>query len=192
MWKDTFNMSWIQTATDVYFYPFDPDPEMIRIEDIAHALSHLCRFTGHTREFYSVAQHSVYVSFLCPQEHKLWGLLHDATEAYINDLSSPVKAKLNQYKIVEKQLMRTVCDAFNLPHEEPLSVKDADIVMLHKEMRELMPPRLIDDCQAHRAGFPIIPWSPHEAKTVFLSVFQRLTVGHTVNALGIKPLEGCN
>ena len=68
-----------------------PNPDDIRIEDIAHALSNQCRFAGHAREFYSVAEHSVHVSQLCLPEHALWGLLHDASEAYLVDLPRPLK-----------------------------------------------------------------------------------------------------
>ena len=82
---------WIQTMSGVIFYPLDPRPEEIRIEDIAHALSHQCRFAGHCREFYSVAEHSVRVSRELPQEFMLWGLLHDASEAYLVDLPRPIK-----------------------------------------------------------------------------------------------------
>src|SRR5579885_2784587 len=83
---------WIQTYCGVAFYPLDPRPEEILIEDIAHALSMLCRFTGHVKRFYSVAQHCVYVSHRCDPKDALWGLLHDAAEAYLNDISRPVKS----------------------------------------------------------------------------------------------------
>jgi hypothetical protein len=70
----------ITTFSDVRFWPLLPNPDDIRIEDIAHALSNQCRFAGHAREFYSVAEHCVRVSQLCRPEEALWGLLHDASE----------------------------------------------------------------------------------------------------------------
>lgn len=70
---------WIATFTGGVFFPLAPRVEDVRISDIAHALSMLCRFAGHTRGFYSVAQHSVLVSRLCSQQDALWGLLHDAS-----------------------------------------------------------------------------------------------------------------
>src|SRR5271165_7548492 len=82
---------WIQTYTGRVMYPLDPRPEEINIIDIAHALSNLCRFTGHVRTFYSVAEHSVRVSQHCDPKDALWGLLHDASEAYLADMSRPMK-----------------------------------------------------------------------------------------------------
>ncbi|MFG0247924.1 MAG: phosphohydrolase, partial [Phycisphaeraceae bacterium JB051] len=79
-------MSWIQTYTGKAFYPLREDPGIIDIRDIAHALSLQCRFNGHCSDFYSVAQHSVHVSEVVPQAFALWGLLHDAAEAYMSDL----------------------------------------------------------------------------------------------------------
>src|ERR1017187_10636100 len=76
----------ITTFSGIHFWPLLPNPADIRIEDIAHALSNQCRFAGHAREFYSVAEHSVRVSQLCPPEDALWGLLHDASEAYLTDV----------------------------------------------------------------------------------------------------------
>src|SRR6266496_3875421 len=78
-------------ASGKWFNVFNPKPEDVDIRDIAHALSNQCRFTGHTKEFYSVAQHSVLVSTFCAPEDAAWGLLHDASEAYLSDIASPVK-----------------------------------------------------------------------------------------------------
>src|SRR5271165_4859950 len=92
---------WIQTYTGKKFFPMDPKPEDICIEDIAHSLSMICRFTGHSREFYSVAQHSVYVSELCSEQWMLHGLLHDAEEAYTNDLARPIK-RLKEFEFFRR------------------------------------------------------------------------------------------
>ena len=103
----------IQTFTGRMFWPIDPQPDEVDIEDIAHALSNVCRFCGHTREFYSVAQHSVLVSEIVPAAFALEGLLHDATEAYISDVARPVKPYLTNYKEIEINLYRAIAKRFN-------------------------------------------------------------------------------
>src|SRR4051794_32940266 len=81
----------IITSTGKWFDVFNPNPADVDIEDIVHALSMQCRFTGHTKEFYSVAQHSVLVSLTCPSVDALYGLVHDGSEAYLSDIARPVK-----------------------------------------------------------------------------------------------------
>ena len=88
---DTSKPGWVQTVTGKAFYPLKPDPSLISIEDIAWALSMQCRFAGHVLHFYSVAEHCVYISNSVPMEDALWGLLHDATEAYLTDVPRPLK-----------------------------------------------------------------------------------------------------
>lgn len=129
----------ILTATGRYFDFSRPTADMIDIEDIAHALSRINRFTGHTRDFYSVAQHSVAVSELVPPEHALAGLLHDASEAYMGDLSSPLKQLVPQYKEIEQRVERAICARFGLVFPLDPSVKEADLRMLVTERRDLMP-----------------------------------------------------
>jgi hypothetical protein len=82
---------WMQTFTGRAFYPLDPRPEDIDPVDIAHALSLICRYGGHSSRFYSVAEHCVLMSHAVAPEHALWALLHDATEAYLGDMIRPLK-----------------------------------------------------------------------------------------------------
>ena len=166
--------------------PLSPDPAQIDLEDIAHALSNQCRFTGHTREFYSVAQHSVLVSYECDPEDALWGLLHDATEAYVSDICRPVKRFTEwgkAYEDVEVELMRAVGDAFDLPDLKPddyglsmpSSVKRADDLLLRTEMRDLMPDGVEDTLPGDTLEGELVCWTPKDAKLAYLERFYEIT-----------------
>ena len=111
----------IGTFSGLRFWPLDPNPEKILIADIAHALAHQCRFGGHASKFYSVAEHSVHVSQLCLPEDALWGLLHDASEAYLVDLPRPLKLlpEFAPYREAERRLQRAVALRFGLPPDQP-------------------------------------------------------------------------
>ena len=123
----------ILTFTGRMVDPCNPDPADIDIEDVAHALSHLCRFTGHASTFYSVAQHSLFVSnWLAHRGAKpvlqLAGLLHDASEAYLGDLNTPAKLQLRDYQLAEGRVQQAVAEAFGLDPSllSCASVKEAD------------------------------------------------------------------
>jgi hypothetical protein len=166
---------WMQTATGRQVYPLDPRVEDICIEDIAHALSNQCRFAGHVRHFYSVAQHSVLVSYCCKPEDALWGLLHDATEAYLVDVPTPVKRFLSEYKGYENALEKVICDRFLLQRGMPPSVHKADAVLLATEARDLMgPPPASWGPMQEPLRMVIIPWDPGLAKRKFLQRFVAL------------------
>jgi uncharacterized protein len=168
---------WGCTFTGRQYWPEDPRPEDIDIEDIAHALAHQCRFGGHCREFYSVAQHSVLVSEACPPEHALWGLLHDASEAYLVDVPRPAKRAMPEYVRMEAAMMAAVCKRFGLSAEMPAAVKLADEATLAAEARDLMPPASVARwCLpvAPVVTAPIRPLSPADAKGLFLHRFSVL------------------
>lgn len=130
----------ILTHSGINFNLLNPDLDLIDIEDIAHALAHLCRFTGHSKHFYSVAHHSILVSSLVPAEHRLEALLHDAAEAYIGDVSSPLKAQLPGYREIEHRIEAAIRQRFGLPAELSPYVKAADLQMLAAEKAQVMPP----------------------------------------------------
>lgn len=150
------------------------------IFDIAHALSLLCRFTGHCSVFYSVAQHSVSVSNMVPPEHGLAGLLHDAAEAFIGDVAKPLKMMLPDYQRIEARIEATVLSRFGLSPVLPRCVKDADYLMLRREQRDLM-----TDGQKHVAYTPgiepwqeaIVPLAPDYARRLFMDRYIALTGG---------------
>lgn len=166
----------ICTYTGVTFWPMDPRVEEVDIEDIAHSLSMLCRFNGHIKSFYSVAQHSVLVSALCSPENQLWGLLHDASEAYISDMPSPIKLELPDFIAAEKVVQKVVCDKFGLPYNEPAEVKSADLIVRATEMRDLRKNKRVTEYQHNPLKEKIKPWTQDFAKQAFLNAFEALTI----------------
>jgi len=167
---------WMQTYTGKAFYPLDPDLEMIDIVDIAHALSMQCRYAGHCTRFYSVAEHSVHVSMLCPDHHALWGLLHDASEAYLADVIKPIKPYLTGYAVIEARIMECICHRFGLSLEMPEVVKQIDRDILGNERDQIMnaPPRPWYATGDPIAGLTLQCWQPQLAKEIFLTHFYAL------------------
>ena len=165
---------WTQTRSGRAFYPQNPLPEDIDLQDIAHALSNLCRFSGHTRRFYSVAEHSVLVSQHVPPEHAMQALLHDATEAYLVDVPKPIKPLLVGYEELEHKVWLAVAAHFNVPVEMHQAVKDADVAVLLAEKDQLLGPSprqwYETDIKPANTG-EIQCLAPREAKYLFLSRF---------------------
>lgn len=182
---------WIQTYSGRKFYPLDPRTRDICWEDIAHALSNICRFTGHCREFYSVAQHCVLASEKVPLKVALWALLHDAPEAYICDMARPIKIQpeFTFYNQVEEKIMRIIAQAAGLEGDIPQAVKLIDKVLLKTEARDLglLSPDWLDPEWGLSDITPlpetINPWPPAEAKRRFLDRFDLLYY-----LRGVKPL----
>ena len=165
--ENLYTPNCIRTFTGLYMNVFEPTAEMICIEDIAHALSHQCRFSGHLPEFYSVAQHSHLVCCLVSMEFKLEGLLHDASEAYLMDIPTPIKAQLPQYKQIENNLMQVIAKKFGFNYPLSKEVKEADKQMLEHEWHYAMLKK--------KSILPFKCWSSQEAKSVFLESFNSLT-----------------
>lgn len=186
---------YIETFSGVRFQPLAPIVADIRLVDIAHALGNQCRFSGHVRHFYSVAEHSVRVSreverralVACPPKGaaalSLWGLLHDASEAYLVDLPTPLKGDAligTGYRDAEARLMRAVCLRFGLALEQPGIVSEVDATLLVTEVRDLMfarPEHWL--AYEHLEPLPerIVPWSPSVAAIEFRHRFNELTDG---------------
>jgi len=168
---------WIVTSTGVRFELLAPTVEMIHLEDIAHALSNVCRFGGHTHVHYSVAQHSVLASHLVPPADALYALLHDATEAYIGDMVSPLKQVIPQFREVEHRLWSAICRRFELPEQMPVSVKRADLMMLAREREDLLPAgepwALLEGVEL--PSEPIRPWGQRRAEIEFMHRFLKIT-----------------
>lgn len=151
---------WIQTFTGVRFDLRYPRAADIRVEDIVHALACLNRYTGHTIRPYSIGEHSVRVAMLVEPKHRRAALLHDATEAYVNDLSQPLKSmpELAGYRDTKLGVWLKVCERFDLDLRLPPEVKRADLVALEVERRVLLgtPPEPwgldVSDEEADRAA----------------------------------------
>lgn len=179
---------WMQTAKGNAFFPYAAKPEDFDIEEIAHALSNICRFGGHTLEFYSVAQHSVIVADAIIAQgrliYALEGLLHDAAEAYIGDMIRPIKhdgsAMGELFCSLEENLMDGISERFSLVWSpvRQKTVRWADNTALATEARDVMakPPRpwhpLPPPLEQH-----ITPLAPREAKALFLQRFMELSRG---------------
>ncbi len=134
-------MTWMQTYTGKKFSLIDPQPEDVCLEDIIRSLSNICRFNGHCLPFYSVAHHSLLVQSCC-KDHRA-GLAHDFPEAYYSDISSPLKRAFEQlcgnaWKKILKQIDRVVAETLGYTYPLPQEVKDADLLMLATEKRDLM------------------------------------------------------
>lgn len=192
---------WIQTYTKKRFHLLDPRPEDFDIKDIAHALANICRFAGHVRKFYSVAEHSVRVaeytqnSFPEGQLH-LWihgcvnakqmafaALMHDAPEAYICDVARPFKhlPEFAFYREIEAKLEQQIAVALGVVYPLPYHIKIADEILLGTEARDLMSP-CIDGWRFRYRRLPnrIRPWSPRKAERRFLDMYYKL------NPFGIR------
>lgn len=171
----------IQTYTGLRFHVLNPTPDEVNIFDIAHALANICRYTGHSSKFYSVAQHSFLCSYHVPEELALHALLHDAHEAYLGDSSRPLKWAFDRVapgviKDIEHQLDTVLGKAFglSLTNMDP-SVKDADNLLLATEKRDLMP--MAEDWPGlpEPLVYRIDPWSPQRAEQMFLGRYVELS-----------------
>jgi hypothetical protein len=168
---------WIQTAHGRQFWPIDPRPNEVHLDDIAHALSMLCRFGGHCLRFYSVAEHSVLMARAAPPEYRRWALLHDASEAYLVDVPRPIKPFLLGYDESEERIMRAVAVRFNLHLGLPDVVKYLDRAILMDEQLQNMAPAPVPwSTDTAPLGVTLQFWTPEQARDEFLSTFNELAV----------------
>lgn len=163
---------WMQTFSGQQFWPIDPKESEIAIVDIAHALSMMCRYGGHTLRFYSVAEHCCHLFDRAPIEHRKWTLLHDASEAYIVDIIRPLKPFLSEYKGYEAAVMAAVCEKFNMNPVEPAIVKELDMRILGDECAQAMskPPQPWYSV-GEPLGVTLQFWNPEEAERQFMRRF---------------------
>ncbi len=137
--EDWYSGPFMQTYTGRRFWPTAPRTEDIDAVDIAHSLSLQCRYNGHVKRFYSVAEHCVLMSHVVSDENKLWALLHDATEAYVGDMVRPLKIQIPVFSEIEDRVMVCVAEKFGLSTAiMPDEVKDADNRIIVNEKAELL------------------------------------------------------
>lgn len=171
----------IQTHSGLYFDFENPQVEQVLIEDVAHALSNICRYNGHCAQFYSVAQHAVLVSHLVDEDHEWEAFHHDDGEAYTGDVPTPLKQLLPQFKKIEKRVEKTIAKKFGLPKKMTHEVKIGDLQALMIEKRCLL---TIQNHWAILDGVPepkidhIIPLPPELAKKLYLDRYEELKAKH--------------
>lgn len=156
----------IRTLSGLAVDVTNPKPHMFDINDIAHSLSQQCRFGGHLKEFYSVAQHCYHTSRLVTKQNALAALMHDAAEYVLLDMPSPIKKHLTNYKELEHGVLMAMALKFGFKYPFEPEVKVADDKMLHLEHKNLVVGPITSD---------LIPMSPPVAKLYFLKRFKELT-----------------
>ncbi len=180
--------SWIQTYSGLRFDFINPHPSMIDIKDIAHSLANQCRFNGHCKEFYSVAEHSVHVATLVSKtnpELLMEALLHDAAEAYIGDMVSPLKAILPEYKVIERRVEETIAARFGLQFPFHPVIKQADQQLLVDEKNQLhLHPNnyewYVEKAFNPDFGRRFTKLAPVGAEALFLHCFRRATQARAI------------
>jgi len=169
----------IQTITGEYFNFLKPEEFSWDIEALAHGLAYQCRFTGHTRFFYSIALHSVLASYLVEPEFAFEALMHDSHEFAYGDMATPLKILCPDYRRLEDQGEAAMRAHYGLPAQKSPEVKRADLIMLATEKRDIMPD------SDHNWGIlkgvvpcnrPIGELDPEAAKRFFLNRFAELQV----------------
>ncbi|MDX0571085.1 hypothetical protein GOC91_16180 [Sinorhizobium medicae] len=166
----------IMLASGNWFDLLDPWNSEFTIEDIAQGLSNICRFSGQCKDFYSVAEHSMHVCDTV-EEFKLEALLHDAAEAFVGDITRPLKQLLPQYKEIEANVEDAIYRRFNLDPKSRSAVKAADLRVLAAEQAQLMPTGT--DFWAGPSNVKLAPiqigfFRPERARELFLEKFSSL------------------
>lgn len=161
-----------------------PESCEIHIDDIAHGLAHTCRYAGQCDGFYSVAEHSVHVSRVVTGS-RLVALMHDAAEAFVGDMPSPLKRMLPEFEAIEIRIERAIFAGFSLPWPPPQEVKRADYRVMAAELPVLMPPGTnlwLRDLGVVPADIKVMRLGPSQAKALFLERYEELTAAERRSA----------
>jgi len=172
---------WLQTYSGLIYNIMSPNLEHISIIDIAHSLSMQCRYNGHTKKFYSVAEHSC---ILCdfainhdyPLSSRKWALMHDASETYLGDIIRPFKIILNGYQVYEDITLTAIAKKFELNLPIPNDIQIIDLLILNNERKHLLIPNIFDwgIGEESLSDIKIECWEPSQAKKEFTDRFIKL------------------
>lgn len=177
---DNLDEQWIGLLSGTRFNYNRPEESNVTVEDLAGALSNICRFSGHLPQFYSVAQHLVNTSKIVPADVAFDALMHDTAEAFTNDLPTPLKWALPIFKELEIKIESAMADKFGFQYPYPSAVKEADTIMLLLEKKyvkldNLEWPGYTGIEYEHMADkVDLKGWQPCRAKREFLERFEEL------------------
>jgi 5'-deoxynucleotidase YfbR-like HD superfamily hydrolase len=171
--------TWIPLTSGARYWPEDPRPGDFNVYDISYGLSMICRFNGHTEHFYSVAQHSCYVHDITEPEYRLFALLHDASEAMLGDVITPVKRLIrDKYHPLEEKLMHAIAEQFGFVINEATEaiIKKSDRILLSTEVRDVSCCGFINGDVGEKPMDVLINdfWTPERARRQFMSRFNEL------------------
>lgn len=180
---------WMQTHSGRRVYPLELEPDMICLADIAASLAKQCRFSGHCRQFYSVAEHSIRMTQVFPQNAPLqrWALMHDAAEAYLSDVTRPIKRRVHvvvrdavrTFSDVEHEILDMIATRYGLQQPMPKAeIEYGDMVMLATERRDLLHSTEDSWCCDGHEPLPqkIEPRGPEVAEADFLAMARVLGI----------------
>lgn len=174
---------WMQTFSGRPYWTSDPRPEDIFIEDVAHALAMMCRYTGACRDHYSIAEHSVHVSYLVPRLLAFQGLMHDGPEYVLNDMNRPTKLELPDYQALEDLNWRVFARRFGLPYALDPLIKKMDTAICFAEKAAILNPSHLPWGDWGVTEVPDVPdvkiecWDWRTAEKKFLERFYELNWG---------------
>ncbi len=183
--EDNWGDGGIVTYKGNVFFPMNPNPADVDIEDIAHGLAYTCRFGGQIPTYYSVAEHCINVSLIVPERQALAGLLHDSPESYLTDIPRPFKPMLKGYKETEEKVLQAILKGLNVDVDcHAPEIKAADNMMLAMEQRAFMPktdywPYILTTRQVNKfiESYPNVTFglSPKEAEEAYLRAWSVLS-----------------
>jgi hypothetical protein len=169
---------WIKTASGLKFHIFHPSIKEVSLYDVAHSLSLLCRFNGHTPFLYTVGAHSIIGSYVCEPIFAKDFLMHDSTESFIGDMATPLKREMSEFKKVENNIYKTIAEKFKVSNPLPKEIKEMDKLMFMMEWVYLMSgkkPNGIELPMSKKRFMSIATLPPEKIERLFIKRFRELS-----------------